>query len=266
MSHKSWIVLALLGTTTLSGPLLAQTMTPDTTVGGTTGGTVTGTTGTGTTTGTAPTMTTDPNAGAFDRLSPGGQKIARSLYDSQTPAAAPVSGTPSASSAATGTGGMTLDQIAAAKSGTGWGQVFKDMQAQNLTQAKNLGEVVSGRYTPPAPTTAGETATGTTGSSGTLAVTPAPTTGSTAPSSTRTAAASGHGKSVVITNGSGRTVSTGHAGKLAKVDGSSGRSVTTAGGGHAAGSVSSGSGAIKVAQGNGQGGGGHGGGRLAHGK
>jgi hypothetical protein len=68
---------------------------------------------------------------AFERLSPGDQKIARALFEAQatTGAATP----------------LTLDQIAAKKKDghTGWGQIFKQMQEQNLVTEKNLGQVVS---------------------------------------------------------------------------------------------------------------------------
>lgn len=70
-------------------------------------------------------------AATFTSLSPGNQKIARALMDAQT---LPSDGT---------TLPLTLDQIAAAKSGTGWGQVFQQMQSEGLITAKNLGQVVS---------------------------------------------------------------------------------------------------------------------------
>jgi hypothetical protein len=42
---------------------------------------------------------------------------------------------------------MTLDQIAAMKQGgQGWGQIFKEMKAQGLVSAKNLGQVVSASH------------------------------------------------------------------------------------------------------------------------
>lgn len=98
-----------------------------------------------------PTGVPDPvqSAGSFDRLSTGNQKIARSLFEAQTidpNAPAP----------------LNLDQIAALKTGapatavspgttgTGWGNAFKQMQSQGLIDARNLGQVVSGHYTPPA--------------------------------------------------------------------------------------------------------------------
>jgi len=67
--------------------------------------------------------------GAFERLSPGEQKIARSLFAAQRRDVPPGSR-------------LTLDQIAAKKSGEGWGGVFKDMKSQGLVTAKNLGQVV----------------------------------------------------------------------------------------------------------------------------
>lgn len=69
--------------------------------------------------------------GAFDNLSPGNKKIARSLMDAQT---LPKHGSVEP---------WTLDQIAAAKGETGWGNVFKQMHAQGIVDAKNLGQVVS---------------------------------------------------------------------------------------------------------------------------
>lgn len=71
---------------------------------------------------------------AFEKLSPGDQKIARALFEAQS--------TKSTSGGATP---LTLDQIAAKKKEghTGWGQVFKQMKEQNLLTDKNLGQVVS---------------------------------------------------------------------------------------------------------------------------
>ena len=72
--------------------------------------------------------------GAFEKLSPGDQKIARALFEAQNT-------TPSKSGGATP---LTLDQIAAKKKGhTGWGEVFKQMKAQGLVTDKNLGQAVS---------------------------------------------------------------------------------------------------------------------------
>lgn len=115
------VVSAQAQTTTSTGPTAPAASTPGT---------------------TAPPA---PTAGAFESLSPGGQKIARSLFEAQTTTPPPGS--------TGGTGGtttapkpLTLDEIAAKKqAGTGWGRVFKDMKAQGLVQEKNLGQVVS-RY------------------------------------------------------------------------------------------------------------------------
>ena len=67
--------------------------------------------------------------GAFEKLSPGDQKIARALFEAQT-----TSG---------GATPLTLDQIAAKKKHTGWGEIFKQMKAQGLVTDKNLGQAVS---------------------------------------------------------------------------------------------------------------------------
>src|SRR5262245_4870272 len=74
--------------------------------------------------------TPPPNAGAFDQLSPGNQKIARALFEGQPQGASHP---------------LSLDDIAAMKQkgNRGWGQVFKSMDAQGLTQDKNLGQAVS---------------------------------------------------------------------------------------------------------------------------
>src|SRR2546426_7048543 len=76
-----------------------------------------------------PSATASTTAGAFDKLSPGNQKVASALSQAQNGATS----TP-----------LTLDEIAAKKQGgQGWGEVFKSMQSQGLVQEKNLGQVVS---------------------------------------------------------------------------------------------------------------------------
>jgi hypothetical protein len=67
--------------------------------------------------------------GAYDRLPPGEKKIADALYASQS---GPVV--------------MSRNQIAAARRGSGWGQVFHTMRAEGLTDAKSLGQVVSSSH------------------------------------------------------------------------------------------------------------------------
>ncbi len=102
---RRWIGLSILGFFLVTGVAAAQTAPPST-----------------------PTST----AGAFDRLSPGNQKIAQALFEAQKP------------STSSGTVPLTRNQIAAMKqSGQGWGEVFKQMKAQGLIQDKNLGQVVS---------------------------------------------------------------------------------------------------------------------------
>jgi len=76
-------------------------------------------------------METTTTASTFDELSRGNKMIARSLMDAQT---LPDDGT---------TQPWSLDDIAAARSETGWGNVFKQMQAEGLVEARNLGEIVS---------------------------------------------------------------------------------------------------------------------------
>ncbi len=85
--------------------------------------------------GAGSAVTASSAAGGFAALSPGDQKIARALFEAQTP--------PPATTAA-GPTPMNLDQIAALKASGGWGQAFKEMRSDGLVQEKNLGAVVSG--------------------------------------------------------------------------------------------------------------------------
>ncbi len=114
---------------------------------------------------TAPgTSGTADVTGSFDQLSPGNHKIADALFTAQ-PEVAPLGSTL-----------MTQNQIADLKaSGMGWGQIFKQMQADGLTTTKNLGQAVSAfnhqqkNMTTTAGTGGTETGTsgsGTTGGSG----------------------------------------------------------------------------------------------------
>src|SRR3989338_4435741 len=78
----------------------------------------------------------NPNEGAFDKLSPGNQKIAQA-----TPHAQQSNATDPHSATATP---LSRDDIAAMKQdGKGWGGLFKEMKQQGLVDAKNLGQVVS---------------------------------------------------------------------------------------------------------------------------
>jgi hypothetical protein len=72
-------------------------------------------------------------AGAFDKLSPGNQKIADALFEAQQTSTAPGAPKP-----------LSRDEIATMKlGGKGWGVVFKDMKQQGLVTDKNLGQAVS---------------------------------------------------------------------------------------------------------------------------
>ena len=82
------------------------------------------------TTGTGAATAGETSRTGFGSLSPGNQKIARSLFLAQQP-------TP------TGPAPLSLNQIAAMKGHAGWGEVFKQMKSQRLITAKNLGQVVS---------------------------------------------------------------------------------------------------------------------------
>ena len=70
------------------------------------------------------------NGGAFSKLSPGQQKIARALFEAQAPG--PNAPRP-----------LSLDEIAMKRqSQQGWGEVFKTMKAAGQVTDKNLGQVV----------------------------------------------------------------------------------------------------------------------------
>jgi len=75
----------------------------------------------------APGSTSSSTQGAYQKLSPGNQKIAKALYDAQQSKT------------------YSLDQIATLKQHKGWGEIFKEMKAggQISPDVKNLGELVS---------------------------------------------------------------------------------------------------------------------------
>jgi len=83
------------------------------------------------------TVGTATAQGAFDKLSPGNQKIAQALCDAQP------GGCPTTSGGTT----LTKDQIAAMKQHRGWGEIFKQMKANGQIPpgVKNMGQLVSGR-------------------------------------------------------------------------------------------------------------------------
>jgi hypothetical protein len=92
----------------------------------------------------SPTSAQTPSvAGAYERMSPGNQKVARALFYAQAATFSPV---PPNGSSARAARALTLDEIAAQKQGAqGWGQVFQAMRSQGLMHETSLGQVVS-RY------------------------------------------------------------------------------------------------------------------------
>jgi len=122
-----------------------------------------------TTTTQSTTPTSNPNQGAYDKLSPGNQKIANALFDAQQTSTQPSGSTSGTSTGSTSTASKTYtrDDIAAMKqSGKGWGVVFKEMKANGYYPgAKNLGQVVSGKYQPQSGTTGSTTITSASGKS-----------------------------------------------------------------------------------------------------
>ncbi len=97
------------------------------------------------------TVGTATAQGAFDKLSPGNQKIAQALCSAQT------GGCPTSSGGTT----LTKDQIAAMKKHKGFGEIFKEMQknGQIPPDVKNLGQLVRGQNHPSSGTSSGTTIT-----------------------------------------------------------------------------------------------------------
>lgn len=138
----------------------------------------------------ATTNARSTTAASFQSLSSGNQKIARALFEAQT----------------TTTNGpipLSLNQIASLRASEGWGSVFKQMQAQGLIQAKNLGQVVSDHehalrasLRPPRPASAAGGSTGiTTGSNRTTASAATQVGSHDGKGSLGSASDDGHGKS-----------------------------------------------------------------------
>src|SRR5947208_5307689 len=144
-----YLTVAMLVATSPGWAQSATTTTTDTVTNTVTNTTATNTvTNTATVTGTNPAMNPAANpamnpaanpamnpaaatTGDFQRLSPGNQKIAQALFAAEHP----VAGGPTK---------LTLDQIAQLRETEGWGKVFRQMKADGLIQARNLGHVVSG--------------------------------------------------------------------------------------------------------------------------
>lgn len=91
-----------------------------------------------TTTTQSTSSTSNSNQGAFDKLSPGNQKIVQALFDAQQ------SNTQTSGSTSTSLKPYSRDDISAMKDHRGWGEIFKDLKAKGYyAEYKNLGQVVS---------------------------------------------------------------------------------------------------------------------------
>jgi hypothetical protein len=87
-----------------------------------------------------------PAEGAYERLAPGSQRIARALYEVQAIHTTPAGPAPTSAGRAPVARLLTLDEIAARRQGAeGWDHVFRDMRGTGLVRATSLDEVVS-RY------------------------------------------------------------------------------------------------------------------------
>ena len=139
-----------------------------------------------------------PEEGAFDALSTGGQKIVNSIYDSQID---------SPNDMAMGTL-LTRDQIAFMKADTGWGNVYKQLLANDpsLVSHRNLGLAISARNHPTTTTTT--TTVLTTGTGQQIVTGNKKGVGGNA-SSQGGGRKLGHSKNTVITTGAGGTVGAG---------------------------------------------------------
>jgi hypothetical protein len=117
-----------------------------------------------------------PAAGAYQKLSPGNQKVARALFEAQTLAmtatttragksSVPSPATAPSPSSASGPKPLTLDQISSMKqNGTGWENVFRQMRAQGLLAEHNIGQVMA-RHSQSRPPSATVVTTGAVGPS-----------------------------------------------------------------------------------------------------
>jgi len=89
------------------------------------------------------TPTADPNAGAYDALSPGNQKIVNAIYDSHIEATANAPTDTTTDGAATVVEPLTHDDIAAMKADGGWGKTYKQLYAEGKVSYRNLGQAIS---------------------------------------------------------------------------------------------------------------------------
>lgn len=159
------------------------------------------------------------NAGAFDALPPGGQKIARALFAAQ-----------GGSGTAPTTSSWSMDDIAAARAQGGWGGVFNQMKADGAVTAKNLGQVVSGKHQPPAPTIITTDAVAVEATAP-LRQSPVVVSYGNSGSTTLTTRGGGHARHATVTTAGGAVATAGGHGGGKPVTGAS---VHGHGGGHAA--------------------------------
>lgn len=111
------------------------------------------------------TVTTDPNAGSYDALSPGEKSIVDAIYESHLEATATETTTTNttAENNAETTETMTPDDIAAMKADGGWGKTYNDLYAQGKVAYRNLGQAVSAHKRSLNPSMSGTTTVVTTG-------------------------------------------------------------------------------------------------------
>jgi hypothetical protein len=143
----------------------------------------------GATTASAQVAPPPTPAGAYQKLSPGHQKMARALFEAQTTTMTPTTTkagsktapSPNAAPSTAGANGpkpLTLDQIAAMKqAGTGWEQVFRQMRAQGLLTDKNIGQVMARYNQSSRPPSASVVTTGAGGRRGSAALAGNPSDG-----------------------------------------------------------------------------------------
>lgn len=173
------------------------------------------TTSTTSTTATTSTTTTDPNAGAYDALSPGNQKIVNAIYDSHIEATenmpAETTTTTDGTASTDGTTAqpepLTHDSIAAMKADGGWGKTYKQLYAEGKVVHRNLGQAISSYNRSMRVSTAGTPTVVTTGN-GQQITTGGKKSGGTAQASAKANGQGGgrkvgHTKTTVVTTGGG---------------------------------------------------------------
>jgi hypothetical protein len=157
--------------------------------------------------------TTDPNAGAYDALSPGNQKIVNAIYDSHVEATENMAADTTSTDGTTTDGTaaevkpLTQDDIAAMKADGGWGKTYKQLYAEGKVAHKNLGQAVSSYNRSLRVSTAGSPTVVTTGS-GQRITTGGKKGGASGAAPAKAAGKAGgrklgHMKSTVVTTGGG---------------------------------------------------------------